>query len=299
MRLKLLIFLFFAFSFFAKSQDHPPIIKNANWVTEFYSVNTGEIFNLHREYYRTQDDTLINGIMYTKILTANANHTSSFHTEIIGTPTYLAAYRNEGKKAFIVPMDQSEEFLWYDFDLEVGDSLHNQHWYSMSASWDENVYVDAIDSTYYCGEKFKRFWIKSDHGQFPCLVEGIGFMGDLINDNWAYFEYYVSTFAWCYDECLETPPFKTCPKMASIKEFSILQSRISPNPVKDILTIELPDLNEKILLSFYHADGRLVLQQTCNGGVNELQLQGLPAGIYVLKLQTQTAISFHKIQRED
>lgn len=68
-------------------------------------------------------------------------------------------------------------------------------------------------------------------------------------------------------------------------DFSI---RVFPNPTHDNLTIDLPShgVNESIRLTIHDAQGQLVSNQTHTTHVHHLDTRDLPAGLYMLSIQT-------------
>ena len=77
--------------------------------------------------------------------------------------------------------------------------------------------------------------------------------------------------------------------------------KVSPNPVSDRLTIQLPFATPtKVQLQIHDLNGRLVLEKTTytEGGLSEMNTHSLVSGIYMLTIQTDkamTAVRFVKM----
>jgi hypothetical protein len=70
-----------------------------------------------------------------------------------------------------------------------------------------------------------------------------------------------------------------------------------PNPVKDVLTINgIDDQNSQ--LSIYSVDGKLLLQKTLNPGFNEVNLNELDKGVYVLQIISSKNIRSERIIKQ-
>jgi len=55
-----------------------------------------------------------------------------------------------------------------------------------------------------------------------------------------------------------------------------------PNPASDVLHVLIPDADHSVLLELFDASGRSVLSGQYEQGTVELNVSGLPAGVYHL-----------------
>jgi hypothetical protein len=182
---RIYIFLLVFSGFFIgsqKSYSQPvnAISENAIWITWFaVGVPAGHSWT----YYRTGGDTLLDGKTYVKLFEMELHQTGFDTYNATSSLEYLCAFRNDSShRAFIYPKNDSTEHLWYDMNLEIGDTVPtNNPWFSTSYLIpNDSIVVTGIDSVWYCNDFYKRF--KFTHfnqwpGQFPDLVEGIGFTG--------------------------------------------------------------------------------------------------------------------------
>ena len=74
------------------------------------------------------------------------------------------------------------------------------------------------------------------------------------------------------------------PQFSSIGSISEAGINMYPNPVQDVLTVELE--NGSAMLSIQSLDGRLVIQKELNAAVNKIDLSQLEAASYLLIFET-------------
>ena len=233
----------------ANCQNSVAISEHAIWCTYF------ELGCPPTDYwyiYKTSGDTIINSTNYIKLYSASA-HRNGFDSYSQDSPFgYSCAFRNDtNNRAYIFPANDSIEHLWYDFNLSVGDTLpENPKWYSTKfLNTGDNIIVTSIDSIAYCNKYYKRYVFNT---MFPNLVREAGFTGDLIGYNGIYFEYAVSLEFFCTDTLISN----CCFTITGIQDFdkSTSDILISPNPVKDNLTVETP---EKATIEILNTQGQI------------------------------------------
>jgi hypothetical protein len=62
--------------------------------------------------------------------------------------------------------------------------------------------------------------------------------------------------------------------------------RLSPNPVRDVCTVFIPDrLGEAVTMQLYDLRGRVVKSVQWTGASEQIDLSGLPAGTYIYDLR--------------
>lgn len=88
--------------------------------------------------------------------------------------------------------------------------------------------------------------------------------------------------------------------LTGIQDVEEAKFKFYPNPVSSILKIEIPSEargKENVVLSVYDQPGRLVLQKTLQTTTDpaELDVSGLPAGLYIIKAATRTENTMQKI----
>lgn len=156
-----------AFSFNASAQlpDSIAITTNGSWIIEHsettygwnpqlnaYTYNTTNSY----KYYRSGPDTLINVTPYTQLLFTylNKNTDGTFSPAGVASEIYHFAYRNDNdRRCFRIPNSSSTEELWYDFNLDVGDTI----WNPVTIGDHPYLTVSAIDSIDYCDSSYANY----------------------------------------------------------------------------------------------------------------------------------------------
>ena len=249
-------------------------------------------------YCKTGGDTIINGVKYIKIFRKNI--ASAPIITLNGPLFYIAAFRNDTmNRAFIYPANDSIEHLWYDFNLNIGDSLPtNPRWYSYDingSSFPNNVTVSQIDSVQWCysSHYHKRFKFSISGYVFPDLVQDMGFTGDLINYNFPCFECYISVDNWSPDSLLSS----CFPQIVGIKEIDKSNSiSIYPNPTSSILTIET-NSNTQQKLEIVNLLGQTMYTYYIYSKAT-VDVSAFAKGIYIMKLNTDKGIIVKKFIKE-
>jgi len=79
--------------------------------------------------------------------------------------------------------------------------------------------------------------------------------------------------------------------------FETINAKVYPNPVKDHITIMLPNAIETSI-EVYSISGQLIKSTSTNLISTEISLKDLNSGIYILKLQTPSSSGIYKIVKE-
>jgi len=188
--------------------------------------------------------------------------------------------------------DGIKEFLWYDFNLNIGDTLGDKT--TFYDNDDEFFTVDSIDSIPFCDGYRKRYLIESsglNYGRWDTIIEGQGAGLGIFHDNWSY-----------YFEPCEFPYItyheKGCGNfLAPLKDITFLkrikknQLKIFPNPASETIRIESEEL---IIIRIFDISGKLVLtkeniQETVN-------IKSLESGTYFIYAQKNNGnLAFSKL----
>ena len=149
--------------------DYTPfVVEGKTWMTE--SQNGGSTSVLSCTYVLS-GDTLINNILYKKL---NGEYRYD------GKPfdEYIGAYREEGRKVYVIKADKTEEQLHYDFSLQVGDKF-----FEYGYNGDPHAYEVCLnDSFYNCGHALHRIGMGlptvdgliTDYDWLNIWIEGVG-----------------------------------------------------------------------------------------------------------------------------
>lgn len=75
----------------------------------------------------------------------------------------------------------------------------------------------------------------------------------------------------------------------SLQEEEFFEFKVFPNPVADILNIQVPSVNESTTLSVFDILGKLVLEQQVTESSSQLDVSAMSSGVYVMIFQSGSA----------
>ena len=200
-------------------------------------------------------------------------------------PEFQGVFRQDGEKYYYTPNDdeQGQEYLLYDFGLQKGDEFFSSyHYYNRDI--DDFMHFKVIDVKIMTDDKGiqrKQIILNND-----VWIEGIGSVYGLLNSLCCYrgvrmadigsiqlvdYSENGESFLKYQPACSYDIPYAITSVNQTIS--------ISPNPVKDKLTVTLPKTSNEIQI--FDMQGKLWLQQNV-GQTAEIQVSMLPAGTYVL-----------------
>ena len=252
-----------------QAQEYEPIIREGN---EWYTLNA-IVCKDTEGHYNTfvnwlSGDTLINEVRYTKVMeTLNGE----------GTPYQVALLREEDGKVWET-YNGNSEILLYDFTANVGDSL--------VCGYGDYFVLDSISIEQIGGVDRKKFWFGLEYDftgepyAMETWIEGIGSDFGLLYCGSYYFcgGYYR---ALCFHQdgelIWQNPEYDAC-VITSVEEINDKVISVYPNPAMEIVTIDGIEAAE---VQVYNALGQLV--KTVQGS-NEINVSGLPAGIYSIRV---------------
>jgi len=262
--------------------------SNGIW-SEFYGKELMEsYFTSYDKIALNGEDTLISQLNYKKLYLFEGT------TFDVSNATYLGGIREEGKKIFYLgnkihdgkpfSFDTSSEILLYDFNVNIGDRLN------CDGELMANFYcliVESIDTISIGNTLRKRISFESSITKW---IEGIGSVqgllfagepiatkgqptGDLIcfklNDEILFFNE-------SYDECMPV----------GVTENVLLNNAlIYPNPTNDEINIEIPENFISQRISLFDVYGRMVRSESISRKKYVVNLNNLPTGIYVVRIQ--------------
>ncbi|MFZ4739851.1 MAG: T9SS type A sorting domain-containing protein [Bacteroidales bacterium] len=264
-----------------KSQNSLAIAEKATWIT---SYQIGSPPSEYWKLYKTGNDTLINGKNYIKLLAQSVRNVWT-NTFLQLTPLYYAyAFRNDtNNRAYIIQQNDTIEHLWYDFNLNIGDTLPtNPTWFSTQFLFPgANVVITAIDSILYDSTYYKRF--RFNNIFMNDLIKGVGFNGDLINYNDTFFEKYIFLMVFCSN--------------TSNCNFTLLGVDKNEKNVKDIFIYPNP-ASSKINIDFNNSTievKKVMIKEITGKQIKSIDLYdnqtkisidlNLSAGIYFIEIQ--------------
>ena len=225
------------------AQDSIAISETGNWIISLQN-SYGDVFY---RYYSVENDSTINNVTY-KVLTGRSlNRIGQNDFQITSPSTDVLVFRNDNSlRAYAIRNLSSNEELWYDFNLNLGDSLaeinnpFSYETFCISSSDTDNVIVASIDYTQYGSNNYKKYHFNTNSSSsldFPDLIQHVGFDGLLTYGNGCWFEFgaYIITFS-------ETPFYIQNNIIYAGTEDLSMDKVLSvyPNPAKDFLKINFP-----------------------------------------------------------
>ena len=239
--------------------------------------------------YKYDEDTIINAILYKKMLKSSDNGKSW---------KVLGYFREENKNVYFICKDKIEEKLAYNFSNNIG------------YRFDSNYEITLISDSIVVNSMKKARWgfykkMNEDDDSFipldykdeylDIIIEDIGSifsptfdMLPFIPGGYTGARYYTSLL--CVqkgkDVIWHNPNYEECYyERTAIESFETVQHSISPNPVNDFLTLTLPTDNNGIKI--FDLQGKLLLQQNV-GFSAEINVSMLQAGTYVLVVNEES-----------
>lgn len=235
----------------------------------------------YEELHVQGEDVEINGMEY---------HTIYNQTEGI----LLGAYRNEENQVYYCKWNGSsynEEVLFYDYDLEEGDYFNEDDPHPMLVTDISTI----IDNNGVERKKFEFEFLGLDE-ETEFWIEGVGSSKGFVNcGNYTPTSDGAIFHLLCYhvdnNVIYVNPAYDAC-DVDDIDESSIKNSiSIYPNPANE--QIHLEGLVEESEISLYNAFGVCVKTLTLNGN-EEIAIDDLAAGLYLLRINKKQAVKFLK-----
>ena len=173
MKKTILLLSFTLLTLFAKGQTwvyHPMPESNATWNFSMY-IPCPAIVSLYEYYSITMTgDTVINGQTYHKLFTPFVEQSYPGTSCGINSAGYKGAIRQDSalKKVFFIPYD-TIEYLLYDFNMQVGDTLKGYISTYLSGYADTVISIDSI----LVGSNYRKIWFLNQY-QGIYFIEGVG-----------------------------------------------------------------------------------------------------------------------------
>ena len=231
-----------------KAQETTSILKdNSEWNILWQSTGV-PIPESVTESLMVSGDTLVDGVLYKKVLRKLSSETQYWHGSL-EYDLYGIIKEEESGKVFYKPIEQEIEYLLYDFGMNVNDTAV-MYW-CQNPNWEVHVRIDSIATQHIAGAERRVFYVSSkdmfgdEWHWLNTWVEGIGAMEGLL-----YSCHVVNAGGitlhelLCYHEdgelVWQNPNYNTClidpESIQDNTEESGLQ--VYPNPARDRVVIE-------------------------------------------------------------
>jgi len=315
MKLALLIISFLLFQNLSAQQYESPFPdSNAIWIqsrtvwdvtNQAYSVCGAKLFS--------HDTTIYNGKTYHNLYFEDYDYNPSNHFSFLWqenvTQEKIGMFHIDSLKVYYKPLPNSvgypcftgdpfvdadpfEEYLLYDFSLNVGDTFYVQEDHRSVL-----VNIDSIniDGTYYRRFKFNQldWWFTLDNFWIEGIGSSLGFF--------PYFSAHHGFYAFsCFHEDTDTsltdPLFSYSNStygcsFVGIDQHNTEQFRIYPNPAHNNLTVDHKHPFEYQVLN---VSGQVLLEGKMNSENKTINVSNLSKGYYLLRVSEDTVIPFIK-----
>jgi hypothetical protein len=270
----LLVLLLMAGGVTMQAQEYLPIAQKGN---EWHTFETS-VWQINNYVNWCSGDTLIEDVRYMKIMgTVNDSY-----------PIFYTLLREEEGKVWKRYSIAHSETLLYDFTASVGDTLR-------IGDFAEEMVLDSISVVQIGDVDRRKFWFGLEYDGLgnprakETWVEGIG------SDYGLLWTGYFNVFdGWhcllCFHQngelVWQNPEYNTCTyPYDAVEENKDSEIALYPNPVRDRVVIEGIEIAE---VEVYNALGQRVkmVQST-----NEINVSGLPEGVYLLFITDAKGIS--------
>lgn len=300
-------FLLFLLNIPLFSQAYFPFPEsNASWTIQTYWPDGSPNGQQSLYDYQITSDTIINALTYHKLTTVN--YSGSFPPYFgVG---YVGAFRNDtlNRKVYYYPKDSLQEYLLYDFTLNIGDTIKgytrdfNHYVFNVSMDTSVNIFnnavISSVDSILINGV-YRKKWNYTSYptgypDQYPWffdgnIIEGIGNTNGLLEGLWSSIDF--QNYLSCYLEN-EIPFYSwgTC-LVGLEEEKNIEQIEIYPNPFTTSISIYTSDEIEKISVFNILGEEELILFKPDL----IIDLSSLSKGVKILKIKSSKKNYINKI----
>ncbi len=269
----------------------------------------GEIGANHH-VFSVKGDTTINNVVYKKLqwrkIHSNATSAQEFQPPFYydASATLMGALRDDTTtmQVFYIPFSPLyslndtcslfDEWLIYDYSIHVGDTI----WGCLN--YYPNYPFRAVNIA------TEQLW-GEDRKVIDCegsarLVEGVGTdMGPL----WQIYAFvHPAKPSFLYDYCVGEEGYCGLELVNGTRQaIANFHFELSPNPVADVLAIELPEGQQADLqLAILDFSGKTVLQQNWNAGSKSMKLNvgHLASGVYLLTIGNENGIAARRFAKQ-
>lgn len=291
MKKSILFTLFLSFLLPAVAQVNAYFENNPVWHVERVSYSGWDCSGtINSGNYTLAGDTVVNSLTYKKVVKQGLISLINSSCEVYSTgfyqdPVPLFYLRSLDKKMYIYLPNEALEYLLYDFDLEVGDTLPESYTYN-SSNHTQEIIVESIDSVQTPNGWMKRFELSEGYA----LFEGAGSTGGLDEPVFPLFLSGSHTLL-CYSlqDTTYFPQFGsgTCFSGVGLSETEVQQAEVYPNPFTNETTIHLNSEVVNARFNLYTINGVLLQNLQFSGNSMTLKRGDLPSGIYFYRIAAE------------
>ena len=283
-KIEMLLFLILIV-FFASSQSIVDTTKRWNNYIQFPSSYPVEE---RTELVLFSQDTMIDSKIYKKVLRTTDEL-------MINWEEYCYIRETIDKKVYIRSDTSSQEYLLYDMDVNINDTLLVTGIQGFNQIWDfysTYMVVDSIDSVLIGNNYRQRTNLHPLWGGHEEWIEGIGSISGILHNSFGliggnYFELL------CYYEndtlTYQNNSYSSCYIFyTSISNNEIeIYVKISPNPINHNLYYQFSKPPENTVVSILNLNGQVLFSKQISEESGIINLMYYPKGIYIFKVSNE------------
>jgi len=282
------------------NDDYHPLVQEGKvWVQSIIKPDQKEAWF----FYSLHSDTIVNGKKYKKMYESRGQYTQHPYDWNV---RYLFR-EDENRKVWIKPVYATDEYLLYDFSLQIGDTVKCYYPYH----WPTNlppVLVSEITDYNYFGDVRKVFWFTETISDFgKCWIEGIGSSYGPTKEATPYSEVFLKCYyekrdlVYCRDFIYDFLHICYLPFLGFLdigeNDYDVNAGiNIYPNPANDILFIENSKNIDIRTISILNIYGQIVREFEPH--TTQLEISNIPVGIYFLKIATEQGDVMKKVIKQ-
>jgi hypothetical protein len=281
--------------------------NNPEWRIDTFETSGQPCGIEKNKVYYLNGDTILNNITYQKL------YERGIGAEFIMVPgedpcnntwslDELSAFiRQEFEKIYVLNINSSLEELYYDFSMEVGDTIKGPMAFYL---FEETI--KAVDSIEIESEYLKRLYYDTI-GDNNFFLEGVGNPNGFLEPPQLDISNF-SSMMYCYAKngvviYVFDGGEELCDFTISVNEYKAynIELTLFPNPASNVINISLKE-NVKIKkVKIYEVTGRVVFVQAINDlprgaeGLRGIDISNLKAGMYLLEVETEDG--FREVKR--
>lgn len=209
-------------------------------------------------------------------------------------------FRNDSaaKMVYAKFPNQLNEVLWFDFNLQVGDTLNDSAYANYHLFDDyvcEPLTVESIDTVNIGGVDRNRYYLSNFWSRLA-LIEGIGFERNFrFNDVYCGMSPYPDHEAWEF--YTEISGFSQKAGITNVENFAKQSIMVYPNPAQNFIMIQAENIlkgNVKI----FNVIGELVSVEKFQSG-SPISISSLNSGVYIMQVfDGETFIGVQRILKK-
>lgn len=248
----------------------------------FFDGDTTFNNQVYSKYYTTGSMTAyIVGIPSCAPWCNNITSTTTYYSHDLG-----GFLRHDAAAKKVYEWNGGQELLMYDFTVQVGDSARGR------IGNPTLNYISAIDSIQVGNQFHKRFWLTTWNGHqagydsaYAWIAEGLGGSQGMEFEIYPVFER-IGTIVCAYDNMVPVYPANQpgCTIPTGKEELLpvALNFTLVPNPATGNVRITGGESGGTITIT--DVQGKIMYSGRCTGETTDVKLQGIPKGVYAVKL---------------